>query len=376
MYAWWYIYENRRDANALGTLQALFPFEDDHLEQQQFSQLHKIVLGYDSSDLAQILVNDRASTDINKGDLLGTTPLMWAARRGDARTVQILLENNADPNVCNRFLQSPLLHAVRSSSSTCVDVLLEAGADPSHVDLRKSNALHWAVMHRADIGLVQRLIAAGTEVNRHDCLGVTPISHTALRDQYQLTSALLDNGAHLESVDDDGDSFLHQAILYQAEDVLRLGLERGACRTARNLQGRSFLHFAALYSDLKILEVLRSARLEGVEPDAFDLEGKTPLQLAQEREEVPENYLETMEKLLGEIRARNEMRSRASFRAFGPERAPLFDLMRAGQRAKVLRVCIRLNCWQIGKSILLYLLLAMGWVGFLYKLLGPAKDAR
>ena len=353
----------------MATLRVLFPFEDDHLEQQQFSQLHRIILGFDSSDLTQELTSGNAITEVNVGDISGTTPLMWAARRGDANAVQTLLEYHANPNLCNDVLQSPLIHAVRSSSLPCLDLLLEAGADPTHVDSRQFNALYYAVMHHADLKLVHRLIAAGTEVNRQGCQGVTPVHYTILEDQDQLARVLLDNGAHVDSVDGEGDSILHQTIFYQAKKVLRLLLDRGACRTSHNLWGRSILHYAALYSDLETLEILRSANFEGVEPDAIDLEGKTPFRLAQERAETPKNYLETIEKLFNEIRTRNEMQSRASSRVCRPKKIPLFDLIRAGLQAKELHVCTRLDIWHVEKSALLYLLLGIGWAGFLYKLL-------
>ena len=256
-----------------------------------------------------------------------------------------------------------------------MDILLEAGADPAHADARQFNALQYATAHHADIRLVRRLIAAGAEVNRQSYQGITPVHYTALRDHHQLARVLLDNRAHLESVDRDGDSILHNAILYQAKNVLKLVLERGACRTSRNLHGRSILHYAALYSNIETLDTLRSANLEGVEPDGMDLEGKMPLHLAQERQESPENFLQTMVKLLDENRARNAMHSRASTRARRSKRITLFDLIRAGQQAKELRVCTGLDNWQI-RSVLLFLLLGIGWAGFLYKLLESASNAQ
>ena len=186
-----------------------------------------------------------------------------------------------------------------------VNLLLEAGANPTHKDGIQYSILHYAAMHCNSGQLVRCLIAAGAEVNGRDCYGGTPLFHAASYKNVYTARALLDNGASLEIYDSTVHSILNQALFDRAKKVLRLLLKRGAPRTSRNLAGQSILHAAALYTDLECLEVLRSANLTGMDPDAKDLKESTPLQLAQKRERIPEGFIQKLQELLAEICARN-----------------------------------------------------------------------
>lgn len=53
----------------------------DFVEEQDYTQLHKIVLGLSMLDLEEA-IRDRPE-DVNKTDIMGRTPLAWAACRGD-----------------------------------------------------------------------------------------------------------------------------------------------------------------------------------------------------------------------------------------------------------------------------------------------------
>ena len=352
----------------------MFPINDDYLEERQFSDLHKIILNIIPNDLRKALILNGAHVDINAGDSNGMTPLMWAARRGDSGAVKALIENHADLDVCNQFLQSALLNAVRASSLACVKLLLKAGAKTAQKDRLQFGVLHYTVICCNSGELVRYLIAAGAEVNERDCYGATPLFRTTDSDYVSAARALLDNGASLQAFDIEGDSILHQAFSLRAKKVLRLLLKRGAPRTSRNLAGQSILHYAALYADLDCLEILRSANLKGMDPDAEDLKGSTPLQLAHKRGRKPEGFIEKLQELFAEIRARN-----ASDAVDSNTPEPLggdtsykysfFNLGRVDLQALQIRARIRSIVLPRWKSILLYWILGLGWAGFVYKLL-------
>ena len=118
----------------------------------------------------------------------GITPLMYAALYGDARSVRLLLDNDADPNARNDAGATALMWAVDDPETT--RLLLEHGADPN--------------VRSAD-GRTPLLVAAGRS-------GASDV-----------VKALLDRGAKLEG----------QAVLSQAADagdaaVMRLLIDRGA----------------------------------------------------------------------------------------------------------------------------------------------------
>ena len=71
-------------------------------------------------------------------DSEGYTPLMWAARRGDDKAVNLLLEARACPNLRDiRISSTSLMQAASSSNLKCVRYLLQAGTDPDSITDRQ-----------------------------------------------------------------------------------------------------------------------------------------------------------------------------------------------------------------------------------------------
>ena len=84
--AWTYIFCGSPEAD---TLRTLFPDSGDHIEEYQFSKLHKIILGMTGYDREKDLKSiDRSELDVP--DFRGNTALMWAIRRGDCNVASIL----------------------------------------------------------------------------------------------------------------------------------------------------------------------------------------------------------------------------------------------------------------------------------------------
>ncbi|MCJ1235673.1 hypothetical protein MMC14_003644 [Varicellaria rhodocarpa] len=306
--AWTYIFDTSRDEGFLRVLQSLFPITDDYLEERQFSKLHNIVLGITLHDLKVELAISRV--DIDRRDSSGFTPLMWAARRGDYKAVSFLLEAKANPNIHNSFSSSALICAARSSLA-CVRLLLEAGADPTHNNNEDYNALHFATETQDSKETIECLVAAGVNLHGQNMWGSVPISQAAIINRAFSAEALLDCGADIDSRDNDGDTPLHESVFRHADDVMRLLLNRGAKYTLL-FHGGSILHLAALSGRLRTLEILRAAGLNGLNPDLINRQGKKPLQLAQERVTNEEDFVQTFQTLLYEIRIRNASEARSS----------------------------------------------------------------
>ena len=382
--AWSHIYENAMDRRALTTLQKLFPADEDDLERQKFSRLHKIVLGIEKTDLALALTIDSAILDINATDIDGKTPLMWAASRRDSEAVKALIINGADPNICNRYSQSALMRAVKSNSLACVELLLQAGASIVHKDFQQFSIMHYAAVFSNDVQLVRCLRSVGAEIEERECRGLTPIFYTALNNHYRAARALSEYGANLDVADRNGDSFLHQSLFFSAKNVLRLLLDHGASLTPRNAAGRSILHYAALYGDLETLQILLSTDLGGLDPDVLDLDGSPPIQLALKRENISERFIEKLQELFNEIRAKNTKQSTTETGSINetlhentygtqPDRTASYPV-RARQIIYRVFVLSQLATYLTWRSLLLHCILGLGWAGFLYQLLRP-KDS-
>jgi ankyrin repeat protein len=89
----------------------------------------------------------------------GSTPLLFAARAGDAESTTLLLAAGADPNDTLANAMSALIEAAHSGGEEAALVLLEKGADPNAAGIGYT-ALHAAVL-RSESKLVKALLAHG-----------------------------------------------------------------------------------------------------------------------------------------------------------------------------------------------------------------------
>ena len=82
-------------------------------------KLHRAARWGDLFRVTQLL--DDNTVDVNEGDANGSTALMWCSQSGHDECVKLLLANNANPNIRNKFNWSALEYA--STSSLAGDVL-------------------------------------------------------------------------------------------------------------------------------------------------------------------------------------------------------------------------------------------------------------
>src|SRR5690349_2486731 len=73
------------------------PDDDDPWEALNLSPLHKIVTHVKEGDLATAA--SVAGESLNQRDSAGNTALLWAAKRGDAHSIKVLLDHGADATI-------------------------------------------------------------------------------------------------------------------------------------------------------------------------------------------------------------------------------------------------------------------------------------
>ena len=93
----------------------------------------------------------------------GFTPLLFAARLGDAESAKLLLDAGADVDEPAPTGASPLVVAAHSGQGAVAGFLLERGADPNAARAGYT-ALHAAIL-RGDRRLVERLLEHGADPN-------------------------------------------------------------------------------------------------------------------------------------------------------------------------------------------------------------------
>ena len=194
------------------------------------------------------------------------------------------------------------------SSSRCVRLLLRAGADPTHKNSENYNVLHYAALRQNDREIIKCFVSAGADIHMRNVYGGMPLSSIVFRNNSISAEILLDYGADVDGLDNDGDSALTEAIRYYSNDLIQVLLNRGAAYTLSNSGGNSILHLAALSGDLGTIRILEAACLRNIDPKAQNRKRKTALQLVWERQDKPENFVERFHTLLDGVRARNAER--------------------------------------------------------------------
>lgn len=104
-----------------------------------------------NADVAEKLII-KGKANVNAVDWKGNTPLMEACRKGDYDTAKILLEANADPNICNqeKKASSPIIwSAVKHKNAKLTQLLLDYGANADQIEKYQTTARIWKMLEKA-----------------------------------------------------------------------------------------------------------------------------------------------------------------------------------------------------------------------------------
>ena len=140
--------------------------------------------------------------------------------------------------------------------------------------------LHTAVSSR-NLEIVKILLQNGADVNTTDEDGFTPLHIAAYNGNLQMVKILLQNGSgiFLDIKDNtNGRSALHVAVYDGNLEIVRVLVEKGANINAKDDDGFSPLHIAVYIENLKMLKILIQS---GAHLNAKDKKNKTPLDYAR-----------------------------------------------------------------------------------------------
>jgi len=217
----------------------------------------------------------------------GTTALMMAAPDVDKLKLLLARGANADARAKNRY-SALLVAANYPGSGAAMNLLLDHGATvrlPKGQGAPLFNAhpiILAAFAGNADI--ISRLHKAGDRVDdRMNLLGMfplTPMMLLATTPRTDSIRALLDNGAHVDEVDDDGITSLSWAAIANRVDMARLLIQRGADVNHVDKKGMTPLLYAASidFGDSAMIDLLLKS---GASVAVRSKEGLTALDLAR-----------------------------------------------------------------------------------------------
>ncbi len=144
-----------------------------------------------------------------EGQWIGTG-LMIGAWEGNIPLMELFLSRGADIHKTNRFGETALMLATWKNRTEAVRWLLERGAQPNRGE-RTWTALHYAAF-AGHAELVDRLIAAGADVNARSTNGSTALMMAAREGHAAIARRLLAAGANPALANDYGDDAVAWAM--------------------------------------------------------------------------------------------------------------------------------------------------------------------
>jgi ankyrin repeat protein len=172
---------------------------------------------------------------VPKPDEVQGSPVAEAARLGDARAVEALLQQGLD--VDGRGTDgTPALHwAVRVNDKAMVDLLLAAGADVNAANRYGQAPIHVAVQYR-HVDMLRALVDAGADIEAADASGEPPLVFATRVGAAEIVEELLGLGAEVDARDSVyGQTALMLAVREEHSDLVPRLLASGADVNAQSL---------------------------------------------------------------------------------------------------------------------------------------------
>jgi ankyrin repeat protein len=263
---------------------------------------------FEDAEMVRLLVELGADLNIPLPDY-GDRPLHTAAMVRSLEMTQLLAERGADLHAENKEGSSPFRLAIVHGATEVVRFYLENG-----FDINEKDSSGWTPLHAAayNHGPMQFLLSLGADVNARDIGDKTPLHNAmVLYEKKETVDLLLNAGADINAIGTNGHTPLVTALLkgnfYNARYLIEAGadvnigkgfggeppiaiaggelelvlmmVERGADLKVKDREGRGLLHTLVTKSkagtyDAQTVEYFLQ---QGLEVDALDNDGRTPL---------------------------------------------------------------------------------------------------
>ena len=214
------------------------------------------------------------------GGLYGTfTPLTAAAAFGNARDVKTLLARGANINARDPDGYTPLMRAANEGKPDNIKLLLANAADANATSAWGDTAVSLA---GSDDDAVRALQAAGAKKNpiaegASDAFGNTALILAAKQGDIKEMQRLIAAGADVNAANQAGNTALLVAVKGYERDAAKLLLKRGANVNAANGKGETVLMYAAESGDTPGAEFVKLLLSKGANVHAKDKDGSTAL---------------------------------------------------------------------------------------------------
>ena len=243
---------------------------------QQVSELINATANGDTRKVLQLLdtgLNINVSFPPDESEFSGMTALMVASLHGYPELVEELIKRGADVNLKRYVGDTPLMFAARTGNVKTVNALLRAGANPNATVMSPhageitplTSAINSRSPNRVEVAKI--LIGAKAEINPRGNFFASPLMNAV--DDLEMVKLLIASGAEVNQKNFRGATALMIAAGAGAPSVVRYLLEKGADVNARDQEGNAVLAYAEERRELfdpsrrdEIIQVLRKAQAE------------------------------------------------------------------------------------------------------------------
>jgi ankyrin repeat protein len=215
--------------------------------------------------IAQYLI--KAGSALDARDYSGSTPLFYSVESGQLDLIRTLVQSGANILARNAAGDSPLLASLKKGQAVLRDILGSSSMDKADADGK--TPLRILVEARAPEDMLKLTIAQGADSSSRDKFADTPL-HAALYQKDYVTAGLLlsakadpfapnyqgvtpialvlqditalkdfAQAAGISTADSLGETFLHYAVRAGNADAVKMLLDLGADRDAKNVSGES-----------------------------------------------------------------------------------------------------------------------------------------
>ncbi|KAJ3652841.1 hypothetical protein Zmor_018772 [Zophobas morio] len=166
--------------------------------------------------------------------------------------------------------------ASKNGHTVVVECLLNLGTE-----INRSNKYGWTPLYAASFHghekTVECLATRGAKINHTDNYGRTPLYAASSNGHKKIVECLVKWGAQLNRADDFSETPLYVACSRGHEKIVEFLVKCGAETNCADENGRTVLHAASSNGDEKIVEYLVK---NGAEVNRADISGETPLEAA------------------------------------------------------------------------------------------------